>query len=115
MPRATTVAIREQIYYGYEAPMSRARGDRLLFGRYEIDGSWSEAVADLLANEQLTRGSRLPERDHVEPVGEIAKDLPAAARTAQQIVELMERRLMIYTLLPTSIGDWVEGHRVGSL
>ena len=105
VPRASTVAIREQIYYGYELPLARARGDRLLFGKYEVDGWWSEAAAELVRSGAVAIGRRQLERDHVEPVGEIAKDLLAVPRSAADIVEVLDARLITCTVLPTEHRD----------
>ena len=99
--RASTVAIREQIYYGYEAPVARARGDRLLFGKYEIDSWWSEAAAELVRSGAAARGGRHLEREHVEPLGKIAEELLAAPRTPAEIVDLLESRLITCTVLPS--------------
>lgn len=97
--RASTVAVREQIYYGYEVPVARARGNRVLFGRYELDGWWSVAAAELVRSGEAMRGGRHLERDHVEPVGKIAEELLACRRAPEEIVELLETRLMTCTVL----------------
>lgn len=97
--RASLVAVREQIYYGWEHPLARAEGRVLLFGKYERDGWWSEAAANLVGSDRAARGKRLLERDHVEPVSLIVDDLLAVRRTPQQTSELLQQRLLTCTVL----------------
>jgi hypothetical protein len=97
--RARVVAVREQIYYGWELPLARAGGVGLLFGKYERDGWWSEAAAELVESGNLARGKRQLERDHVVPVADIVNDLLAVHRTPEETATLLEKRLITCTIL----------------
>ena len=96
--RARSVAIREQIYFGWEYPLARAGGSALLFSKYERDGWWSEAAAELVQSNNAIRGKRFLERDHVEPVSRIVDDLLAVHRTPQATAELLQERLVTCTV-----------------
>jgi hypothetical protein len=97
--RASLVAVREQVYFGWEQPLARAGGRMPLFGKYERDGWWSEAAAGLVRSGGVARGKRLLERDHVEPVSRIVDDLLAVRRTPEQTAALLEARLITCTVL----------------
>jgi hypothetical protein len=43
--RAKVVAVREQIYYGWERPLAAARGVAYVASKYEVDGWWSLSAA----------------------------------------------------------------------
>src|SRR4051794_38536185 len=90
--RASTGAVGEQIFYGYETHVGRAQAKRLLHGKYELDGWWSEAAAELVRSGRAAPRQRLLARDHVEPIGQIAADLLAKPHSPAQIVELLEAR-----------------------
>jgi hypothetical protein len=93
------VALREQVYFGWEQPMARARGAQLIFGKYEADGWWSEAAAALVGSGAAVRGTRQLERDHVEPVSQIVADLLEVPRSAAETAALLEERLVTCTVL----------------
>jgi hypothetical protein len=97
--RASLVALREQVYFGWEQPLARARGARLIFGKYEADGWWSEAAAALVGSGAAVRGTRQLERDHVEPVSQIVADLLEVPRSAAETAALLEERLVTCTVL----------------
>jgi hypothetical protein len=97
--RARLVAIREQVYFGWEHPLARAGGRLPLFGKYERDGWWSEAAAELVRLGGAIAGKRLLERDHVEPVSRIVDDLLAVRRTPEETAALLEARLITCTVL----------------
>ena len=68
-PRASLVAVREQIYFGWEHPLAHAEGKVLLFERVRarqlvVQGCGRASVQ----SGGVTRGNRLLERDHVEPI-----------------------------------------------
>jgi hypothetical protein len=96
--RASLVALREQVYFGWEQPLARARGAQLIFGKYEADGWWSEAAAALVDSSAAVRGTRQLERDHVEPVSQIVADLLEVPRSAAETAELLEKRLITCTV-----------------
>jgi len=97
--RASLVALREQVYFGWEQPMARARGAQLVFGKYEADGWWSKAAAALVSSGAAVRGTRQLERDHVEPVSQIVADLLEVPRSAAETAALLEERLVTCTVL----------------
>ncbi len=47
--RAKVQAVREQIYYGWEKPQA----GELIAGKYERDGWWSEAAAELVLSDRF--------------------------------------------------------------
>ena len=97
--RARVVSVREQIYYGWELPLARAVGHRLLHGKYEIDGWWSIGAADLVRNDRVIRGGRQLEREHVNPVAEVVNDLLAVHREPYEVAALLEEQLVTCTVL----------------
>lgn len=97
--RASVVALREQVYFGWEQPMARGRGGPLIFGKYEAWGWWSDAAAALVGSGAALRGTRQLERDHVEPLSQIVADLLEVPRTAEETAELLEQRLITCTVL----------------
>jgi len=97
--RASLVALREQVYFGWEQPMARARGAQLVFGKYEADGWWSEAAAALVSSGAAVRGTRQLERDDVEPVSRIVAGLLEVPRSAAETAALLQERLVTCTVL----------------
>ncbi|MDQ6803711.1 MAG: hypothetical protein M3065_01815 [Actinomycetota bacterium] len=97
--RAAAVAVREQIYYGWEQPLARASHARLLFGKYERDGWWSTAAAELVRSGGVVQGTGQLARDHVEPVRRIVADLLAVPRTPEETAALLDTRLLTCTVL----------------
>jgi hypothetical protein len=97
--RASLVALREQVYYGWEQPLARARGAQRIFGKYETNGWWSEAAAALVVSGAAVRGTRQFERDHVEPVSHLVADLLVVRRSAAETAALLEERLVTCTVL----------------
>ncbi len=97
--RACLMALREQVYFGWELPLARARGAQLVFGKYEADGWWSEAAAALVSSGAAMRGTRQLERDHVEPVSQIVVALLEVPRSAAETAALLEERLVTCTVL----------------
>jgi hypothetical protein len=93
------VALREQVYFGWEQPLARARGGPLIFGKYEAWGWWSDAAAALVRSGAALRGDRQLERDHVEPVSQIVADLLEVPRTAEEIAQLLEQWLITCTVV----------------
>jgi hypothetical protein len=71
----------------------------LLFGKYERDGWWSEAAANLVASDGAKRGQRLLERDHVEPIVRIVDDVLAIQRTPEETSALLQERIVTCTVL----------------
>jgi hypothetical protein len=99
--RAKVVAIREQIYYGWERPLAQALGARCLAGKYEVDGWWSVAAADLVNSGGFQPGTRQLEREHVEPIAPLIHDLLTAPRTVEETADLLDRRTVTCTVLTT--------------
>lgn len=110
--RAKTQAVREQIYYGWERPMAVARGVTYVASKYEVDGWWSIAAAELVNAGGFQRSTRQLEREHVEPVGAIVADLLAVPRTVEATADLLDARLITCTVLAEehrrlgSVGGW---------
>ena len=59
--RAKVQAVREQIYFGWEKPRSGAT----VGGKYECDGWWSEAAAELVLSGRFETSKWQLARDHV--------------------------------------------------
>ena len=97
--RARVVAVREQIYFGWERPMAAARGGGYVASKYEVDGWWSVAAAELVNSGGYRARTRQLEREHVEPVGQIVADLLATPRTVEETATLLETRLLTCTVL----------------
>ncbi|MGQ0631582.1 MAG: hypothetical protein ACT4P1_11100 [Sporichthyaceae bacterium] len=97
--RAKSVAVREQIYYGWERPLAAARGAAYVASKYEVDGWWSVAAAELVNSGGYQRSTRQLEREHVEPVGAIVADLLAVPRTVGATADLLDARLVTCTVL----------------
>ncbi len=97
--RASTQAIREQVYHGYEQPLARARGGVRLWGKYEHDRPWSIGAAELVRSGQAVKGRRMLERDHVWEATGIVRELMARPRTAEETAELLDAMLMTCTVL----------------
>lgn len=97
--RARVVAVREQIYFGWERPMAAARGARYVASKYEVDGWWSVGAARLVNTGGYSPRTRLLEREHVEPVSRVVNDLLAALRTVEETADLLEARLVTCTVL----------------
>jgi hypothetical protein len=97
--RARVVAVREQVYYGWELPLSRARGDKLLFGKYELDGWWSVAAANLVLEGKAVRGRRQLEREHVNPAADWVNELLATRRLPEAVAALLDECLVTCTVL----------------
>lgn len=97
--RATTQAIREQIYHGYEMPMARARGGRRLWGKYEEDRPWSVEASSLVLSGEAERGTRALNRDHVWEAATIVTELLERSRTPDETADLLDLRLVTCTVL----------------
>lgn len=97
--RAVTQAVREQIYFGYEKPMAKARGALTVWGKYECDRPWSVAAAELFTSGTAQRGQRLLNRDHVWPVGAVVRELMACERSVEATADLLDQRLVTCTVL----------------
>ena len=93
--RAKVQAVREQIYYGWEKPLAGA----LIAGKYERDGWWSEAAAELVVSGRFVASTWKLARDHVWPVSGVVHELLAKPRTAKETGELLKERLITCTLL----------------
>jgi hypothetical protein len=96
---ASMVAIREQIYFGWEFPLARTKGRMPPFGKYERDGWWSEVAAALVTSGNASQGKRLLERDQIEPVSLIVGDLLRVCRSPEETSELLQERLVTCTVL----------------
>ena len=112
-PRASLVAVREQIYFGWEHPLAHAEGKVLLFDKYERDSWWSKAAAELVQSGGVTRGNRLLERDHVEPISVIVHDLLAVRRTPEDTAALLQERLVTCTVLTSEHRCLARAHGKG--
>lgn len=97
--RAKVVAIREQIYYGWERPLAQALEARCLEGKYEVDGWWSVAAAELVNSGRFQPRTRQLEREHVEPIAPLVHDLLAIPRSASETADLLDRRIVTCTVL----------------
>lgn len=97
--RASTVAIREQIYFGWERPMASARGVTYIHGKYEVEGWWSVAAARLVNDGLAQRGQRMLEREHVMPASEIVREVLAEPRNPEQTADLLDQGLVTCTVL----------------
>lgn len=97
--RATTQAIREQIYYGYEVPLARARGGPRWWGKYEEDRPWSDEAASLVRSGEAKRGQSLLNRDHVWEAATIVGELLEQARSPEETADLLDLRLVTCTVL----------------
>lgn len=97
--RAKGVAVREQIYYGWERPLASARGAKCLNGKYEVDGWWSVNAADLVNSGHFQPHTRQLEREHVEPMADIVQELLASQRTIDETADLLDSRLVTCTVL----------------
>jgi hypothetical protein len=97
--RASTQAIREQIYYGYEVPLSSARGGERLWGKYEHDRPWSVAAASLVRSGAAERGKRQLNREHVWEIADTVTELLAQSRSPEDTADLLDTRLVTCTVL----------------
>ena len=93
--RAKVQAVREQISFGWGKP----RGGAMVGGKYECDGWWSEAAAELVLSGRFETSKRQLARDHVWPVSGVVHDLLAEPRTPAATATLLEDRLVTCTLL----------------
>jgi hypothetical protein len=93
--RAKVQAIREQIYYGWEKPLAGAP----FAGKYERDGWWSEAAAELVLSNRFAASRWQLARDHVWPVSGVVHELLAKPRTREETAALLTERLVTCTLL----------------
>jgi len=97
--RSKVVAVREQIYYGWERPLVTAHGVKCIAGKYEVDGWWSMGAAALVNSGQFQPRTRQLEREHVEPVSRVVWDLLAIPRTVEETADLLDARLITCTVL----------------
>jgi hypothetical protein len=97
--RSRVVAVREQIYYGWERPLAAMREVAYVAGKYEVDGWWSVDAAALVNSGQFQPRTRQLEREHVEPVSRVVWDLLATQRTVEQTADLLDARLTTCTVL----------------
>lgn len=97
--RARTIAIREQVYFGYELPLSRARGARRLWGKYEEDRPWTVAAAELVASGRAVKGEWQLNREHVFEAAKLVKELLERQRTPLETADLLDERLVTCTVL----------------
>lgn len=97
--RAKTVAVREQIYFGWERPMAASRGITYIAGKYEVEGWWSVAAAELVNSGGFSPRTRQLEREHVEPMSLLVRELIAAPRTVDETAEFLDARLVTCTVL----------------
>lgn len=97
--RASTQAVREQIYHGFERPLARARGGPRLWGKYEQDRAWSVAAVDLVRSGRAVCGQRMLNRDHVWEAALIVSELLGEERSVSETAELLESRLVTCTVL----------------
>lgn len=97
--RATTQAIREQIYHGYELPLARARGGARVWGKYEEDRPWTHEAAARYLSGDLKRGQRLLNRDHVWEAAGIVGELLGQQRNPQETADFLDQRLVTCTVL----------------
>jgi len=97
--RAKVVAVREQIYYGWERPLAAARGVAYVASKYEVDGWWSLGAAALVNSGQFQPRTRQLEREHVEPVSRVVRELLAVQRTVEETADLLDARLLTCTVL----------------
>lgn len=78
--RAKVQAVREQIYYGWEKPQAAL----LIAGKYERDGYWSKAAAELVLSGRFVASKWQLARDHVWPVSGVVHELLAMPRTPEE-------------------------------
>jgi hypothetical protein len=97
--RSRVVAVREQIYYGWERPLAAARRAAYVASKYEVDGWWSVRAAELVNSGQFLPRTRQLEREHVEPVSLLVWELLAAQRTVEETADLLDARLVTCTVL----------------
>lgn len=93
--RAKVQAVREQIYYGWEKPQA----GELIAGKYEHDGWWSEAAAELVLSNRFSASSWQLARDHVRPINGIVHELLARQRTPERTAAFLGEQLETCTLL----------------
>ncbi len=77
--RAKVQAVREQIYYGWEKQVSAGA---LIAGKYERDGWWSHAAAELVLSDRFVAKTWQLARDHVWPVSGVVHELLDKPSTA---------------------------------
>lgn len=103
--RARTVAIREQIYHGYEMRLARARGGVMTFSKYEHDRHWSRRARDDVRAGKIARGDRQLNRDHVLAAASLVEELLAESRTVEETADLLDARLITCTVTADAHGD----------
>ncbi len=79
--------------------MAAARRITYVAGKYEVEGWWSLAAAELVNSGGFSPRTRQLEREHVEPMSLLVRELLAAPRTVDETAELLDARLVTCTVL----------------